>query len=99
MDHRLDWRGVVAVARVVHLRAVRQDGEDVALGAQLDMATGLRDPVGDAGAAVRQGCSACRTVGTIDSAAQTKAPVISAISSSRVYEGELKLPERSRLRR
>jgi hypothetical protein len=38
----------------VHLRAVRQDGEDGALGAQLDIAAGLRDPVGDAGAAVRQ---------------------------------------------
>jgi hypothetical protein len=39
------------------------------------------------------------TAGVIESAAQRKAPVISAMSFSRAYEAEPNDPERSRLRR
>ena len=36
------------------MRTVGQDGEHIALGAQLDIAAGLRDPADDPGAPVRE---------------------------------------------
>jgi len=47
-DHT-NGRRIVSVARVVHLRAVRKDGEHVTLGTQFDVMSGLRRPGVDAG--------------------------------------------------
>src|ERR1700686_2437984 len=47
-DHT-NGRRIVSVARVVHLRTVRKDGEHVTLGTQFDVVSWLRGPGGDAG--------------------------------------------------
>src|SRR5205809_5702116 len=47
-DHT-NRRRIVSIARVVHLRAVRKDGEYVAFGTQVDVMSGVRRPGGDTG--------------------------------------------------